>query len=320
MLSTHLVPLVSQLLIPVALLTWHGVWRDEDRAGALARIAFITAYLSLIALIGLWLVLPWFIWIVYFIVLGAESFTLTWRLRTVPWQPGSRRAWLGGITNSVLAVAALALIWQAINGRTPPHGPTVDLDFPFRGGTYYVANGGSNELVSAHVQTLTGGRFRDYRGQSYGVDLVKLDRWQRRAQGLAPRDPRAYLIFGDAVYAPCEGVVVRTEDGLHDLPPPELDRNHMPGNFVLLECAGVQVLLAHMAHDSVRVGPGDRVTPRDVIGRVGNTGNSNEPHLHVHAQRPAVGDAFLSGDPLPIRLGGRFLVRNNRIVLSASRK
>jgi murein DD-endopeptidase MepM/ murein hydrolase activator NlpD len=50
------------------------------------------------------------------------------------------------------------------------------------------------------------------------------------------------------------------------------------------------------------------------IGLVGNSGNSNEPHLHVHAQRPAAGGHEpLSGDPLPIRFNGRYLVRNDRL-------
>ena len=48
-----------------------------------------------------------------------------------------------------------------------------------------------------------------------------------------------------------------------------------------------------------------------MIGQVGNSGNTSEPHLHIHAQRPAENDAFLSGEPLPIRLNGRFLVRND---------
>jgi hypothetical protein len=50
------------------------------------------------------------------------------------------------------------------------------------------------------------------------------------------------------------------------------------------------------------------------LGLVGNSGNTNEPHLHIHVQRPAApGRELLSGDPLPIRLSGRFLVRNDRV-------
>jgi hypothetical protein len=35
---------------------------------------------------------------------------------------------------------------------------------------------------------------------------------------------------------------------------------------------------------------------------------------HIHAQRPApAGHGPLSGDPLPIRFNGRYLVRNDRV-------
>ena len=46
-----------------------------------------------------------------------------------------------------------------------------------------------------------------------------------------------------------------------------------------------------------------------------NSGNTGEPHLHVHAQRPGPVGAPLGGDPLPLLFGGRFPVRGDRIVL-----
>jgi hypothetical protein len=55
---------------------------------------------------------------------------------------------------------------------------------------------------------------------------------------------------------------------------------------------------------------------RDVgepLGRIGNTGNTGEPHLPIHAQRPGTGDAPLSGEPLPIRFGATYPSRNTRI-------
>jgi hypothetical protein len=104
------------------------------------------------------------------------------------------------------------------------------------------------------------------------------------------------------------------EDGLPDMPPPQPDRTHIAGNHVLLECDGVHVLLAHFQRGTVRVRREQSIEAGAVIGHVGNSGNSNEPHLHIHAQRPApAGAEPLSGDPLPIRLGGRYLVRNDRV-------
>ena len=53
----------------------------------------------------------------------------------------------------------------------------------------------------------------------------------------------------------------------------------------------------------------------DCLGAVGNSGNTGEPHLHVHAQRPGRAGAPLSGDPLPVLFAGRFPVRGDRIEL-----
>jgi hypothetical protein len=105
---------------------------------------------------------------------------------------------------------------RALATRSGP-GALVDLRFPLMDGTYLVANGGESELVNAHLMTLKGERFRAYRGQSYGVDLVKLGALGLRARGVIPHDPEAHAIFGDLVVAPCAGTVMHAEDGHHDL-------------------------------------------------------------------------------------------------------
>ena len=52
----------------------------------------------------------------------------------------------------------------------------------------------------------------------------------------------------------------------------------------------------------------------DRIGHAGNAGNTGEPHLHIDAQYLGTLSEPLSGDPLPMRFDGRFLVRNDRVV------
>ena len=53
------------------------------------------------------------------------------------------------------------------------------------------------------------------------------------------------------------------------------------GNHVNLDLGGgVYAMYAHLQPGSIRVKVGDHVTPGQVIGLVGNTGNSSEPHLH----------------------------------------
>jgi hypothetical protein len=273
----------------------------------------VAAYLVAVALAGLWLIVPWLVCITALGILAGRTWTAARTQRSVPWWPAHCQAWMRLVFTGVSAVSVLALAAYCIAGRWPTREPVVDLEFPLRRGTYVVVNGGSHELINAHLTTLTSPQFRDYRGQSYGLDIMAVNAAGLRAAGVLPRNPAAYVIFGEPIHAPCSGPVLRAGDGRTDMTPPRPDREVMAGNFVFLECGGVHVLLAHMQQGTVQVRAGDRVSAGDVLGRVGNSGNSNEPHLHIHAQRPAPGVAWLGGDPLPIRLERRFLARNDRV-------
>ncbi len=123
------------------------------------------------------------------------------------------------------------------------------------------------------------------------------------------------LHYGVPVYAPCTGLVVIAMDGLPDMPVPQMDRDHMAGNHVLLRCANADVLLGHLQPGSLRVVARDHVSAGELIAAVGNSGNTGEPHLHIHAQQAGTVPEPISGNPLPISLNGRFLVRNDRIAV-----
>ena len=314
MLALHGIPLVLQVGVPLALLAWQALAPNRSIAQWLTRAAVIAAYFGAAHTVGLWSVLPWYSALILLVALTMMALLQLRAVRRLPWR-AARGSWPSPAGRMLLALLTLIVFALAIAGRQPPSDEIVDLHFPIRDGVYYVAAGGSTELLNPHLMTLTDDRFQAFRGQSYGVDLLKLGAFGLRASALLPGDPARYAIYGDPVFAPCPGVVVRAEDGAPDMPPPQPDRTRMPGNHVLLDCGGVHVLLAHFKQGSVRVAQADHVTPSTVVGLVGNSGNSNEPHLHIHAQRPAApGREPLSGDPLPIRLDGKYLVRNDRVV------
>jgi len=55
------------------------------------------------------------------------------------------------------------------------------------------------------------------------------------------------------------------------------------GNYVMIDHGKNEYsLYAHLQPDSVRVHVGDQVKTGDVIGKLGSSGNSTEPHLHFH--------------------------------------
>jgi hypothetical protein len=313
MLEISFITLVGQILLPLALVI--RLWRVACRSRVewFLNAVSVAAYLALIAVVGIWLLVPWYL--PYGLALLALAATAaSWRRsgRSSPPCAARTRAGFRASCNLAAAVFSFAALAWALSGYLPPGGPAVRLAPPLKNGEFYVVNGGYSILINPHLKTLKREPLRSYRGQSYALDIVKLNRYGFRAQGAWPRELAGYEIFGEPLYAPCDGEVLFTENRLPDQIPPEHDRDNPAGNFVYLKCGASGVLLAHLMQSSVVVAPMDRVLMGQQIGRVGNSGYSMEPHLHIHAQRGGGAD-FLAADPLPLQVAGRTLVRNSRI-------
>lgn len=309
-----LIPLTVQGLVPPLWMVWMLAGPRPTRAGWLTHVLALGAFVLATGLAGLWLALPLgLLWV--WGPLWAVTAVVGWfRIRPATKTLMSR---VGTYTRAVLAVLLLAGAGWALTGRFAVEEPrVVELAFPLGAGVFLVANGGANTTVNAHVRTLDPDpRYRPFRGQSYAVDFVAVGRWGSRLAGIQPADPASYAIFGTPVVAPCSGVVVATRDDLPELPIPERDREHMAGNHVIIECHDAWIVLAHLMEGSVMASPGAEVRVGSEVARVGNNGNTDEPHLHIHAQTPGTAAEPLSGEPLPMRLDGRWLVRNQRVVV-----
>jgi hypothetical protein len=235
--------------------------------------------------------------------------------RELPRWPARVSGWLGLALSLLIGIAGGYALGEALRGRTLPEGPVVDLAAPLAPGTYFVAHGGATELVNAHRKTLDPSveRYRRWRGQSFAVDLLRTRPWQGTGGWLAPTEPAAYAIFGTSVRAPCAGRVWMARDRYPDMPVPKMDREHMAGNFVMLECGAYRVVLAHLRRGSVAVERGEGVAVGAHLGEVGNSGNSSQPHLHLHVQRGGTPEQPLSGEPVSFTLDGRYPARNQRL-------
>ena len=306
-----------QLALPLLFIGWIALAPLTSALGFCCQVVGTGTALFALALTGLWLFPPW--WTPYvFAGLYAAAVVVGGRRRypfAAPLPTGSI-AWTFSAVFIALAGWGAYQSASALVSRAPQAGRVIDLMFPLKDGTYWVVSGGGSLTINPHLMTLDASvaRFHAYRGQSYGVDLVKLGEWGLRANGLQPSEPSAYNIYGEPVYAPCGGIVLVVLEGLPDMQVPLMDREHMAGNHVLLRCKYADVLLGHLKPGSVRVAVKNQVSVGDHIGNVGNTGNTGEPHLHIHAQEQGTINEPLSGDPLPMRFDGRFLVRNDRVL------
>lgn len=133
----------------------------------------------------------------------------------------------------------------------------------------------------------------------YAIDLFQTkDGHSFRNDGTELSD---YYCFGQPVLSPAYGCIIALESNHNDNVPGEVDTINNWGNYILIGLdSGQYVLLAHLQKESLRVIPGSRVTPGQVLALCGNSGRSPQPHLHMHVQLTS----FVGDRTVPFHLAG----------------
>lgn len=116
-----------------------------------------------------------------------------------------------------------------------------------------------------------------------------------------------YGCYGIPVVAPAAGTVTKMQDGAPDATPGKISNNITAplGNHIVIQLPSeTYLILAHFKPGSIAVQEGQTVEEGQLLGACGNSGNTSEPHIHIHHQRqdPAqfpVG--FAEGLPLYFR-------------------
>ncbi len=116
-----------------------------------------------------------------------------------------------------------------------------------------------------------------------------------------PKDVESYFAYGKKVLAVADAKVAAAVDKYKDqIPgelPPGMTLEEADGNHVVLDLGGGKyALYAHLKPGSVKVKAGDTVKRGQVLGIVGNTGNTSAPHLHFHVMD---GPSTLGSNGLP---------------------
>jgi len=184
-----------------------------------------------------------------------------------------------------LAMSGGGLIATLRGVFTKDTAPPAFICAPPLSGAWYVLNGGTTKQTS-HSWNLA--------CQRYAYDFIKPPAPELRDHS-AFHQPEDYPAFGAPVLAPADGRVIETRDGSRDGPwvgkrtgwvwPWFRD---LRGNYVVIEheieTGRLYSLLAHLKRGSICVARGQRVSAGQCVGRCGNSGQSTEPHLHIHVQ------------------------------------
>ena len=156
---------------------------------------------------------------------------------------------------------------------------------PLRGGVWLAGNGPGNE--SGHRRALIPIGTAAI-AQRFAIDYVKVGEDNRTFFGDQLKN-ESYFAYGSEALAVANGTVVAVKDGIPQNIPGATSRavpitlETVGGNHVIIDIGGGRyAFYAHLQPGSLRVHLGEGVKRGQVLGLVGNSGNSTEPHLHFH--------------------------------------
>lgn len=169
---------------------------------------------------------------------------------------------------------------------TPVTTDAVVIGAPLRGGVWFAANGPS--AASGHRRAMIPVYGSYYIAQRFAIDWVKVDEQGRTHVGDSLNN-KSYYAYGNDALAVADGRVTEVKDSIPENVPGATSRavpitlETVGGNHVIVDLGnGHYAFYAHLQPGSIRVRVGDRVKRGQVLGLVGNSGNSTEPHLHFH--------------------------------------
>ena len=155
------------------------------------------------------------------------------------------------------------------------------LGAPLRGERFIAGDGCCDS--TRHVRATLSLNGRAFDAQRFAIDWEQLDTEDRIYRG-DPKNPNSYVIYGKPVYAVAAARVVAAVDGMANSPIgalPNLPVDKADGNHVILDLGGHRfALYAHFKPHTVQVHEGEHVHLGQILGMVGTSGNSSEPHLH----------------------------------------
>ena len=226
--------------------------------------------------------------------------------------PGSfGRTWPGQLTQQVQYTLPSDAPDGTVIGSTVVSGPTVPtspqkpvlIASPVQGSGWIDANGCCGDPTASHRQTLIAADGSYRTPEIFAIDWIReVNGRYFTGDGTKLSD---YPYYGTPIHAVANGIVVSAVNDLPQAPlntttsknPTLKNPGDYSGNSVIEEIApGVYATYAHMQTGSVTVKAGQRVSAGQVIGLLGDSGNTTFPHLHFGiVDEPD----FLTADSLP---------------------
>jgi murein DD-endopeptidase len=143
---------------------------------------------------------------------------------------------------------------------------------------------------------------KEYIAQRFAIDWVRIGP-DRRLVHDDPKSNKNYYGYGAEVLAVANARVASLKDGLPEYSGTterserKITIENVLGNYIVLDLGDLHfAVYAHLQPGSISVKVGDKVTAGQPMARLGNSGNSDAPHLHFQVVN---GNSPLASEGVP---------------------
>ena len=157
---------------------------------------------------------------------------------------------------------------------------------PLRGDGWIALHALSNGSIHRRTLLAIDGRARI--AQRFAIDFTRIGSDGQVFHG-DPAVNSNWVPYGAEVLAIADGKVAEIQDGVPENNPTSTTRavpitlKTVGGNYVILDVGqGEYVFYAHLKPGSITVKAGERVRRGQILAKLGNSGQADAPHLHIH--------------------------------------
>ena len=180
-----------------------------------------------------------------------------------------------------------------------PVGPAARVIDPPLRGTNWVATNGCCDRITPHRGAIITVNGVIQAPERFAIDWEQIDDKNRMYEG-DKQKLSSWRYYGAPIHSVADGTVVNLWDGSDEQvpgPPEPVSTEAIGGNMLVVDIGGgAYAFYAHLQRGSLKAKLGDKVTAGQVLGLLGNTGNSTAPHLHFHVMD---GPSPLNSNGLP---------------------
>jgi hypothetical protein len=186
---------------------------------------------------------------------------------------------------------------------------SMEIEFPFKNGIFLITDGGNSRIsrmMNYHYYSPIHKKNKTNLSMLYATDIVRTD---YKIPKWLPGKNEDYPVFGENIYSPIEGQIVKVENLIPDNEPYAESFPYNTGNTIVIQHDDFYLVLGHLKQNSILVKAGDTVKAGDLIGSVGNSGWTERPHTHIQLIK-SDSIHYWSGTGVEIRFRNRPFFKN----------